>query len=164
MNLKKEIDPYENNPPPVSHNVVVQHIQNQLNVPQLLAAGGLLHQPPQDQGSAGGPPSGATPAPATTGKKKKKPKAAKTIVLPPLPEGFIIKIKEEYTENYVRTVTKIPEEQFIRTIKPPGKKERKYHDYNQVSEYRCDICGKYFKDKYKLNYHVRIHSPELSHR
>uniref|UniRef100_A0A182NCA7 C2H2-type domain-containing protein n=1 Tax=Anopheles dirus TaxID=7168 RepID=A0A182NCA7_9DIPT len=86
-----------------------------------------------------------------------------------LPEGFIVKVKEEYTENYVRTVTKIPEvwwnqEQFIRTVKSPGKKERKYHDYNAVSEHQCDVCGKYFKDKYKLNYHVRIHVPELSHR
>nr|XP_019531488.3 adult enhancer factor 1 isoform X2 [Aedes albopictus] len=154
VNLKKELDPYEQMTPPVSQNVVVQTIPHQVNISQLMG-----------QESASQPTAIATnTTPVTTGKKKKKPKAPKAIVLPPLPEGFIVKIKEEYTENYVRTVTKIPEDQFIRTIKPAGKKERKYHDYNQVSEYRCELCGKYFKDKYKLNYHVRIHSPELSHR
>ncbi|XP_058460855.1 zinc finger protein OZF-like isoform X2 [Malaya genurostris] len=156
VNLKKEFDPYEKNTPPLGANVVVQHITQQLNVPSLLSSAGEPLQLQEQESST-------TPA-TNTGKKKKKTKAAKTIVLPPLPEGFIVKIKEEYNENYVRTVTKIPEDQFIRTIKPPGKKERKYHDYNVISEYRCDMCGKYFKDKYKLNYHVRIHSPELSHR
>lgn len=54
---------------------------------------------------------GATAGTGTTatGKKKKKGKANRNIVIPQLPEGFIIKVKEEYTENYVRTVTKIPE-------------------------------------------------------
>lgn len=159
VNLKKEYDPYDKIPPPVSQNVVVQTIPHQVNIPQLLSQVGAI---PLDPESTLTEPTPMTTA--TSGRKKKKPKAAKTIVLPPLPEGFIVKIKEEYTENYVRTVTKIPEDQFIRTIKPAGKKERKYHDYNQISEYRCDLCGKYFKDKYKLNYHVRIHSPELSHR
>lgn len=154
-NLKKEFDPYEKVPPPVSQNVVVQTIPHDVNIPSMVA---------QEAGSQTSTLVTTTASTLATGKKKKKPKAAKTIVLPPLPEGFIIKIKEEYTENYVRTVTKIPEDQFIRTIKPAGKKERKYHDYNQISEYRCELCGKYFKDKYKLNYHVRIHSPELSHR